>query len=94
MLRRALITEKTMRDAGVGAYSFIVDKRASKMDIKRQIEKSFSVNVVSISTVTQKGKTQRSGVRRLERTLPSYKKAVVKLKDGQKIGLFELGESK
>ena len=94
IIRQALITEKTMKDAGAGVFSFLVDRGATKDQIKRQVEKAFSVNVVNVSTVTQKGKSQRSGVRRVERTLSPFKKAFVTLKKDQKIGLFELGDKK
>ena len=94
IIKQAIITEKTMKDAGLGTFSFIVEKSATKDQIKRQAEKAFGVNVTNVATVTQKGKTQRSGARRVERTTSSYKKAFITLKKGQKIGLFELGESK
>ncbi len=90
----AIITEKSMKNAGDGVFSFMVDKRSTKNDIRKDVEKAFGVNVVSVATVTQKGKTQRSGSRRTERTLTPFKKAFVTVKKGQKIGLFELGESK
>ncbi len=94
IINKAIITEKSMRDAALGVFSFEVDTKASKYDIKRQIEKSFGVNVTNVATVTQKGKTQRSGTRRIERTLTPLKKAYVSLQKGQKIGLFELGDTK
>lgn len=86
-----LITEKSMIDAGNGKFSFRVSKSANKNDIKKEIEKRFSVNVVGISTNILKGKTVRTGNRRTEKKISDVKKAIVTLKKGEKIGLFELG---
>ena len=47
---------------------------------------------VHVSTITLKGKTKRTGTRRMEKAVAGYKKAIVKVRQGQKIGLFELGE--
>lgn len=74
-----------------GKFSFVVHRFASKMQIKKAVEKTFSVNVVGVTTTVVKGKTKRVGMRRSEIKESPYKKAVVALKAGQKIGLFELG---
>ena len=86
-----LITEKSMIDAGVGKFTFKAFKGANKTEIKNAIEKNFSVNVTHISTNILKGKKQRVGARRSEVKVSDYKKAIVTVKKGQKIGLFELG---
>lgn len=89
-----LITEKSMIDAGNGKFTFKVHKWANKTEIKKEVEKSFSVSVTHVSTSTQKGKTMRSGIRRTEKTLSDTKKAIVTVKKGEKIKLFELGGDK
>ena len=86
-----LITEKSMIDAGNGKFSFRVVKSSNKNEIKKEVEKRFGVNVISISTSILKGKTQRVGTRRTERAVSDTKKAIVTVKKGQKIVLFELG---
>lgn len=85
------ITEKSMVDAGNGKFTFRVTKDANKNEIKKEVEKTFSVNVVNISTNILKGKTLRVGTRRTEKNITDVKKAIVTLKKGEKIGLFELG---
>lgn len=89
-----LITEKSMIDAGNGKFTFRVAKEADKKEIKREVEKNFKVNVVHISTSILKGKSMRTGIRRAEKPISDTKKAVVTLKKGEKIGLFELGDKK
>lgn len=86
-----LITEKSMQDASNGKFSFKVLKSANKNEIKKTVEKNFNVNVVHVSTNILKGKKMRVGARRTEKKVSDWKKAVVTVKKGQKIGLFELG---
>ena len=64
---------------------------AGKEDIKKAIEKKFKVHVTHISTNILKGRSTRVGARRTEKKLTDTKKAVVTLKSGEKIGMFELG---
>ena len=80
--------------ASLGKYSFKVDKSSNKRQIKSEIEKRFNVSVTGISTSIVKGRTARVGQRRVEKKLGDFKKAIVALKPGEKIGLFELGEEK
>lgn len=86
-----IITEKSMHDASKGKFTFKVSSNANKAGIKKEIEKRFSVDVVKVATSVMKGKMKRFGTKRLQSQTPNWKKAIVKLKDGQKIGLFELG---
>ena len=89
-----LITEKSMIDAGNGKFTFRVLKSANKTEIKKEVEKRFSVNVTHVSTSILKGKSSRVGARRIEKAQSDSKKAVVTVKKGQKIGMFELGGDK
>src|SRR5690349_4100139 len=86
-----LITEKSMQEAANSRFSFKVVKEANKNEIKKEIEKRFSVSVLNVSTSILKGKSIRVGARRTEKKISSWKKAVVTLKKGEKIGMFELG---
>lgn len=88
-----LITEKSMLDASRGKFTFKVAKGSDKPEIKKEIEKRFNVSVVHISTNILKGKKIRVGAKRAEKSISPSKKAVVTVKKGQKIGLFELGNS-
>lgn len=87
-LIRPLITEKTMRLKEQGWFTFIVDRPATKPWIAHEIEKEFKVHVVKIMTSIVKGKTKRSGKKRLVTKSANWKKAIVKLKTNEKIDLF------
>ncbi|HLD11386.1 MAG TPA: 50S ribosomal protein L23 [Patescibacteria group bacterium] len=91
-LRRPIITEKSITDAKDGWFTFRVVPDTTKEQIKRMIESQFNVHVVEVRTMRIAGKTRRSGKRRLLTETPSYKKALVKLKSGEKINLFEVSE--
>jgi large subunit ribosomal protein L23 len=86
-----LITEKSMQDAQNSKFTFEVLKSANKDQIKKEIENRFKVSVTGVSTSILKGKSIRVGARRTEKKLTPRKKAIVTLKKGEKIGLFELG---
>jgi large subunit ribosomal protein L23 len=89
-----IISEKSMNDAGKGRYTFMVSLQSSKNDIKKAVEEQFKVNILKISTVIVKGRSVRSGIRRTESLKQPFKKARVQVKEGQKIAIFETGESK
>jgi large subunit ribosomal protein L23 len=71
----------------LGQYSFEVHPGANKIEIKKAIEEIFSVRVTSVRTIRMPGKKKRMG--RFEGKRPDWKKAVVTLKEGETIELFE-----
>ena len=87
---RPVITEKSIALASSGKYTFIVDKKADKITIKRVVEEAFNVKVLDVATLVVKGKTKRVGKRRTEEVVSALKKAVVRIEKGQKIDLVEL----
>lgn len=89
LIKKPLISEKTMRLAKGGCYTFIVEKMARKLDIKASIEHQFDVKVLDIRTANFKDLKRQQRKVRSTYIVPGFKKAVVKLKKGQKIGLFE-----
>jgi large subunit ribosomal protein L23 len=84
---KPVVTEKSMNLLAENKYTFIVDKRANKTEIKNAIENIFNVRVEKVRTMNVKGKPKRLG--RFEGRTPNRKKAIVTLKPGQKISLFE-----
>ncbi len=88
VLRRPIVTEKsTILQDGQNKYAFEVDLRANKAQVKAAVERSFSVSVLDVNVVMVKGKRKRFGRRMTSR--PSWKKALVSLKAGDKIQIFE-----
>lgn len=81
-----------MKDASLGVYTFMVNKKTNKNSIKMAVEKQFKVNVLSVKTISVKGKTRRVG--RLKKAIKTsdFKKGLVKIKEGQKIDIFETGK--
>lgn len=84
---KPVVTEKSMDLLADNKYTFIVDKKANKTEIKGAIEHIFNVEVEKVYTMNIKGKPKRMG--RFEGKRPDRKKAIVALKAGQKIRLFE-----
>lgn len=89
-----VISEKSIMDAQKGKFTFKVIKSLNKTAIAQMVHDQFSVDVIGVATTIVKGRTKRSGKRRLEKTITAWKKATVKLKSGQKISLFDIGEQK
>ncbi|MCL2678799.1 MAG: 50S ribosomal protein L23 [Dehalococcoidia bacterium] len=87
VLRKPLITEKGAGLQAQGKYSFKVADGANKAQVKQAVEKAFGVTVTAVNVIMVKGKTRRAG-RRMMTTSP-WKKAIVTLKAGDKIQLFE-----
>jgi large subunit ribosomal protein L23 len=85
VIRRPLITEKATRAIEQNQYTFEVDHRAAKPDIKAAIEQMFDVKVVGISTMNPPRRTRRVG--RFAGKRAQVKKAVVRLADGSAIQL-------
>jgi large subunit ribosomal protein L23 len=68
-------------------YTFKVDKKANKIEIRNAIEEIFKVNVVKVNTMNVVGKKRRHGYRYGKK--PDWKKAMVKLAKGDRIEVFE-----
>ena len=88
VIRGPLITEKLDKAREkFRQYSFIVDMKATKHDVVRAVEELFKVHVEGVRTNVARGKVKRVGRSMGKR--PNYKKAIVTLKEGDKIDLFE-----
>lgn len=87
VLKRPIVTEKTTLQGEQGLYTFEVDLRANKHQVKEAVEKIFGVNVVSVNTIRMPGKRRRYGLH-MSKAHP-WKKATVKLAEGQAIEFFE-----
>ena len=77
------LTEKTSLSGGRGWYTFIVGPRSSKPLVKRAVEDRYGVRVEKVSIINQHSKGMRLG--RIQGRVPGFKKAMVKVKEGQSI---------
>ena len=86
---RPILTEKSYSEMADGKYTFQVDKRANKSEIRKAVEKAFDgVKVDTVNTMNIKGKPKRMG--RSQGYTSDWKKAIVTLaKDSKKIPFFE-----
>ena len=83
-----LVTEKSqLQAANTNTYTFKVSINANKIEIKHAIEKIFSVKVLDVNTIRMLGKPKRLG--RYSGKRPDWKKAIVTLREGDKIADFE-----
>ena len=88
IIRRPMITEKSTRQKEEGRqYVFEVDRDANKIEIQSAIERLFKVKVLQVRTSNVLGKMKRLGRRYGKRA--DWKKAVVTLKEGDRIDFFE-----
>ncbi len=91
ILIRPIITEKADRlSERLQQYSFVVDRKANKIEIKKAVEGRYNVNVESVNTLVmpakEKSRMTKTGVLRGRK--PAFKKAIVTLVEGEEIDFF------
>jgi len=86
-----VVTERSMElaagEAGEPQYTFVVARDANKLEIKSAVERLFGVRVSQVRTMNYRGKMRRVG-RNIGRR-PGYKKAIVRLAEGEQIDVYE-----
>jgi len=88
VVKRPLITEKAERAREAHQhFAFEVHRDATKIQVKQAVEKLFNVHVTAVRTSVARGKNKRVG--RSVGRRPNWKKAIVTLKEGETIALFE-----
>ena len=87
ILIRPVVSEKSYEQIQRNRYTFQVHKDAHKTQIRQAVEELFDVRVASVNVVKMKPKPKRRGLIKGER--PGWKKAIVELKAGDKIEIFE-----
>lgn len=91
VLVKPIISEKSeMLTEKVNQYSFVVDKKSTKKDIKRAIEEMYEVKVESVNTMIMPSKNKNRNTKRgyVKGSVPAYKKAVITVADGTVIDFF------
>ena len=91
ILIKPIITEKAEQLSGnLNQYSFVVNKKANKIEIRQAVEDMYNVNVSSVNTLImpakQKNRNSRSGL--IKGRTNAYKKAIVTLTEGEEIDFF------
>ena len=89
VLLKPVISEKSYGLMDGGAYVFVVDPRASKVEIRQAVESSFGVRVASVNTLNRKGKRKRNRRAATFGRRPDTKRAIVRLVGDDRIELFE-----
>ena len=87
---RPIVSEKSYAGLERNTYTFLVDPRANKTEIKEAVQRIWDVTVVSVNTMNRRGKVKRRGWTRGKR--PDEKRAVVTLAAGDSIEIFESGK--
>ena len=86
---RPVVSEKSYAGIERNTYTFLVDPRANKTEIKEAVQKIWDVRVVSVNTLTRIGKVKRRGFTKGKRA--DQKRAIVTLAEGDSIEIFEGG---
>jgi large subunit ribosomal protein L23 len=87
---RPVVSEKSYAGIEANTYTFLVDKRANKTEIKEAIQQIWNVQVTSVRTLNRKGKVKRRRFTMGKR--PDEKRAIVTLAEGDSIEIFETGK--
>ena len=87
---RPIVSEKSYSGIEQNTYTFLVDKRSNKTEIKEAVQKIWDVRVTSVNTLNRQGKTKRRGFTKGKR--PDEKRAIVTLAEGDSIEIFESGK--
>jgi len=86
---RPVVSEKSYGLLDAGVYTFVVDPRASKIEISQAVETIFNVQVAKVNTLNRKGKRKRNRKSGTFGKRPDTKRAIVTLASGGRIDLFE-----
>jgi large subunit ribosomal protein L23 len=87
---RPVVSEKSYAGLEANVYTFLVDPRANKTEIKEAVQSIWNVRVTSVNTINRKGKLKRRRFTVGKR--PDQKRAIVTLADGDSIEIFETGK--
>lgn len=89
-----VMTEKSFSGGRSGRYTFLVDRMATKHQIKEAVEAQFSVSVMKVNTLINKSEVKKSRTRSKNQTMILSKKAIVSLVGGKKIEELEMEAGK
>jgi large subunit ribosomal protein L23 len=90
ILKKPIVTEKVSALNEKGVYGFVVDNKANKVEIKKAVEKMYGVTVEAVRTMRYAGKkkTRQTMSKVVSGRTPAFKKAFVKVKEGDIIDFY------
>ena len=88
VILKPIVTEKSYEAVTANVYTFKVNMKATKHSIEKEIKRMYGVDAVAVNTSVTAGKKRRIIGTRMTVKTPKWKKASVKIKEGQKIELF------
>lgn len=91
VIQKPKLTEKSYAKISEGKYTFIVNKKSNKTQVKKAFESIFEVKVEKVNIINTKSKHKRVG--RYEGMTKALKKAIITLKPGEQLNLFNEQES-
>jgi large subunit ribosomal protein L23 len=89
VLIRPVVSEKSYALMEQNVYIFIIDPKATKIDVRHAVEQAFGVRVVNVNTLNRKGKATRNRRTNVKGRRPNTKRAIVTLHPDDSIDLFE-----
>lgn len=92
LLKQALISEKSFQATSASKFTFVVGVDADKENVAKAVTEVFGVEVLDVNIIRMKGKIKRT--RKGYGKRPDFKKAILTLKKGQKVDLFEVEADK
>ena len=90
VILRPVVSEKSYAGIELNSYTFLVDPRSNKTEIKEAVQSIWDVRVISVNTLKRRGKVKRRGYTKGKR--PDEKRAIVTLAPGDSIEIFEAGK--
>ncbi len=88
---KPLISEKSLGKVDTeNQFTFIVNNESNKIEVANEVETTFGVTVMNVRMLNNIGKTVRFGKKRIEGRRSPFKKAIVTLKKGDKISIFDI----
>ncbi|MFV1917265.1 MAG: 50S ribosomal protein L23 [Patescibacteria group bacterium] len=88
-----VLTEKSLEEAKKGKYTFLVDRGLTKYQIRKLVNGVFDVNATRVRTINLKGETKKT-ISGRKKIIQPTKKAIITLKEKEKIDLFETKKGK
>ncbi|MFH1346767.1 MAG: 50S ribosomal protein L23 [Spirochaetota bacterium] len=86
LIKQPWVTEKAVNAGALRKYVFVVDNKANKPEVKKMIEKIYSIKVADVNITNTRGKSKRLG--KSMGKISGFKKAIVTLKEGNTIDIM------